>query len=390
MAIYTEYRDSLNTVTSSKTRYLHRDHLGSVESITDEAGAISEQLSYDPHGKRRLGDWQAGSPTTPAETPRGFTGHEHLDAVGLIHMNGRVYDPTSGRFLSADPFVTYPETTQGFNRYSYADNNPLSYTDPSGFGWREEETERNLGSRSSKTGSGRAPEKGRGDGFVSIEEIRAARKAAYPEAAKEYWSTPGLSWSEALANARARLDKRAASAGTVGTLDITDIAHAAALEAAYEIYAAEYYGVSLQAGAFDTAVQAAMRNHGVPSVAFSDVARFARGYYEKYRNEPGYISDEVQVDLGLGLRVDGDTLKGTITVECNGGACSDILANMRNINGTAGKYSIDINFRNPVKHESANVRIEFKALPLNLAGTYGSGVMTLDPDKDYLSAVTHE
>ena len=134
VAIYTEFRDSQNTVTSSKTRYLHRDHLGSVESITDEAGVASEYLSYDPHGKRRLTDWQAGTPATPAETPRGFTGHEHLDAVGLVHMNGRVYDPTLGRFLSADPFVQFPETTQSFNRYTYVNNNPLSYTDPSGFG----------------------------------------------------------------------------------------------------------------------------------------------------------------------------------------------------------------------------------------------------------------
>ncbi|WP_420347318.1 RHS repeat-associated core domain-containing protein [Pelagibius sp.] len=137
VAIYTEYRDALDTVTSSKTRYLHRDHLGSVESITDEAGAATEYLSYDPHGKRRLTDWQAGTPVAAAETPRGFTGHEHLDAVGLIHMNGRVYDPTLGRFLSADPFVQAPETTQGFNRYAYVSNNPLSYTDPSGFSYKD-------------------------------------------------------------------------------------------------------------------------------------------------------------------------------------------------------------------------------------------------------------
>jgi hypothetical protein len=48
-------------------------------------------------------------------------------------MNGRTYDPEIGRFLSADPFVQFPESTQGFNRYSYVGNNPLSYTDPSGF-----------------------------------------------------------------------------------------------------------------------------------------------------------------------------------------------------------------------------------------------------------------
>jgi RHS repeat-associated protein len=64
---------------------------------------------------------------------RGFTGHEHLDQVGLIHMGGRVYDPEIGRFLSPDPFVQFPASTQGFNRYAYVGNNPLSYTDPSGY-----------------------------------------------------------------------------------------------------------------------------------------------------------------------------------------------------------------------------------------------------------------
>ena len=64
---------------------------------------------------------------------RGFTMHEHLDQVGLIHMGGRVYDPELGRFLSPDPFVQFPISTQGFNRYAYVNNNPLSYTDPSGY-----------------------------------------------------------------------------------------------------------------------------------------------------------------------------------------------------------------------------------------------------------------
>ena len=47
-------------------------------------------------------------------------------------MNGRVYDPRLGRFLSADPFVQFPSHTQSFNRYAYVLNNPLRYTDPSG------------------------------------------------------------------------------------------------------------------------------------------------------------------------------------------------------------------------------------------------------------------
>ena len=63
-------------------------------------------------------------------TPRGFTGHEHVDEMGIIHMNGRIYDALLGRFLQADPFV---EDSTTLNRYTYVHNNPLSITDPSGF-----------------------------------------------------------------------------------------------------------------------------------------------------------------------------------------------------------------------------------------------------------------
>jgi RHS repeat-associated protein len=65
-------------------------------------------------------------------TRDGFTGHEHLDSVGLIHMNGRVYDPAIGRFLSPDPIVQAPFDRQDLNRYAYAWNNPLNVVDPTG------------------------------------------------------------------------------------------------------------------------------------------------------------------------------------------------------------------------------------------------------------------
>jgi RHS repeat-associated protein len=55
-----------------------------------------------------------------------------LDAFGLINMNGRMYDPVLGRMLSPDNYVSLPEHTQGYNRYTYALNNPLIITDPSG------------------------------------------------------------------------------------------------------------------------------------------------------------------------------------------------------------------------------------------------------------------
>jgi RHS repeat-associated protein len=93
----------------SQTRYFLKDHLGTTDFVIDDAGQKLEGLRYDPWGQRRTADnlaWPAG--TTPATTGRGYTGHEHLDEVGLIHMNGRVYDPVLGRFLQADPFVQAP------------------------------------------------------------------------------------------------------------------------------------------------------------------------------------------------------------------------------------------------------------------------------------------
>lgn len=105
-----------------------------MDVITDATGNVVERLSFDAFGQRRVSDtWGDGVIALVTNNARGFTGHEHLDTTGLIHMNGRVYDPLLGRFLSADPFVKQPEDLQSLNRYSYVKNNPLSYTDPSGF-----------------------------------------------------------------------------------------------------------------------------------------------------------------------------------------------------------------------------------------------------------------
>ena len=67
---------------------------------------------------------------------RGFTGHEHLDKFELINMNGRVYDQVMAMFLSPDNFVQSPDLTQNFNRYTYCLNNPLVYSDPSGYTYK--------------------------------------------------------------------------------------------------------------------------------------------------------------------------------------------------------------------------------------------------------------
>ena len=119
-------------------RYLHKDHLGSIMAYSDKTGALVQELSYDAWGKRRHCDTWAYALNIAdfnAWHARGFTAHEHLDIFEMINMDGRMYDPVLGRFLSPDPFVQAPDFTQGLNRYIYCLNNPLSFTDPSGYSW---------------------------------------------------------------------------------------------------------------------------------------------------------------------------------------------------------------------------------------------------------------
>jgi RHS repeat-associated protein len=124
----------LNADSSVTTRYFHTDNLGSIAVITNESGAVVERDSYDAWGKRRFpngADDPSGSLTS--QTTRGFTGQEELTDVGLVHLNGRVYDPLVGRMMSADPFVPDPMNGQAWNRYSYVINNPLALTDTNGY-----------------------------------------------------------------------------------------------------------------------------------------------------------------------------------------------------------------------------------------------------------------
>ncbi|MGB0372858.1 MAG: FG-GAP-like repeat-containing protein, partial [Opitutales bacterium] len=126
----------------AKMDYHHYDNQGSVVMTTDELGNIQESFAYDAWGMRRqTANWER-APSIDALFPtgiitafqtRGYTGHEMMDSFGLINMNGRIYDPELGRFLSPDPFVQFEGMLQNYNRYSYVLNNPLSYTDPSGY-----------------------------------------------------------------------------------------------------------------------------------------------------------------------------------------------------------------------------------------------------------------
>ncbi|SDD65987.1 RHS repeat-associated core domain-containing protein [Pedobacter soli] len=113
--------------------FLHRDYLGSIVMITDEQGGVVEKRQFDAWGNiLKIEDGYGNALAVFQILDRGFTGHEHLLGVGLIHMNGRLYDPKLHRFLSPDNNIQDPSNTQNFNRYAYAMNNPLMFTDPSG------------------------------------------------------------------------------------------------------------------------------------------------------------------------------------------------------------------------------------------------------------------
>jgi RHS repeat-associated protein len=113
--------------------YGYSDYQGSLVALTDEGGNVIEKYAYDPWGARRnADDWTTKDARTKWITNRGYTGHEHLDAFGVINMNGRVYDPATGMFLSPDPYIQAPQDWLNYNRYSYCMGNPFKYTDPSG------------------------------------------------------------------------------------------------------------------------------------------------------------------------------------------------------------------------------------------------------------------
>lgn len=128
------------TETSGSFKFLHKDYLGSIMAISDEAGNALERRHYDAWGvitHLKIGNNAVITDRNTIKNTdwlidRGYTSHEHLKLVELIHMNGRLYDPLLRRFLNADENIQDPNNTQNYNKYGYVMNNPLMYNDPSG------------------------------------------------------------------------------------------------------------------------------------------------------------------------------------------------------------------------------------------------------------------
>jgi RHS repeat-associated protein len=103
---------------SSNELYYLYDGLGSVSELTDDSGVETDSYVYDAFGA-------VTSSTGSTANDWLFTGEQEDGDTGLYFLRARYYDPETGRFLARDPME--------FNqRYAYAGNNPVAYTDPSG------------------------------------------------------------------------------------------------------------------------------------------------------------------------------------------------------------------------------------------------------------------
>jgi len=91
------------------------------------------EQSNTPCGARRRNTSDFGYDNVSHTFDRGYTLHEHYDGFDLINMNGRLYDPILGRMFSPDIVIQDEQSSQAYNRYSYCFNNPLRFTDPSGY-----------------------------------------------------------------------------------------------------------------------------------------------------------------------------------------------------------------------------------------------------------------
>lgn len=103
--------------------YYYTSPQGTVLAKADASGNILSNADYRPYGTQALG--------TPEQGP-GYTGHVNDVDSGLVYMQARYYDPTTGRFASIDPSSINPGSVFAMDRYAYANNNPINNIDPDG------------------------------------------------------------------------------------------------------------------------------------------------------------------------------------------------------------------------------------------------------------------
>ena len=108
--------------TASGLDFYEQDGLGSITSLTNSAGALAQTYTYDSFGNTTNSSGNIANPFR-------FTGRDFDSETGLYYFRARYVSPSTGRFLSEDPWRFYSDV----NFYLYVENDPTTLIDPSGF-----------------------------------------------------------------------------------------------------------------------------------------------------------------------------------------------------------------------------------------------------------------
>jgi RHS repeat-associated protein len=110
--------------TGATATYAHADGLGSVRVLTDATGTVVGTKQYDAFGGARS--------TTGITLPFGYTGEQEDAESGLVYLQARYLDPSSGRFLTRDPLPGAAAAPYSQHAYAYTANSPIAWSDPLG------------------------------------------------------------------------------------------------------------------------------------------------------------------------------------------------------------------------------------------------------------------
>jgi RHS repeat-associated protein len=111
--------------TNGTLSYLLGDHLGSSSVTTNASGVKTASALYKAFGETRYSSGALG-------TDYKFTGQREQAELGLYFYGARWFDPSIGRFTSADTMIPSTQGTQAWDRYAFVNNNPVRYNDPTG------------------------------------------------------------------------------------------------------------------------------------------------------------------------------------------------------------------------------------------------------------------
>jgi RHS repeat-associated protein len=128
--ISADYQNSTEDGKRDPLYYLY-DGRGSVGQLTNSLGQVKDSYGYEAFGVPSH-EGPLGNSATHFESYYGFNGEDYNSLTGLQYLRARYYEPESGTFLTRDSYLGNITQPLSLNRYAYAMNNPLMYTDPSG------------------------------------------------------------------------------------------------------------------------------------------------------------------------------------------------------------------------------------------------------------------